>query len=180
MNTEDFLAMAHTTPMLKDCPGSSPDPFDSYWSVAGSTDLYSSRTNTMVKATDPGCAWWLGFHVSPIPIASEEELALIIKPLGVHPSWLFAAPSFIQPKAGSYNRDQLFAYAAHLRDEKVASAGTVEARLRAMELRSQGDGELFDKLFPAIDEAYRNEAEARAHIASGKATKLEQVSASFG
>lgn len=156
--------------------------FDHYWAIGGDTaHVYSSATNVMVPVKDKAFVDWQTGNGAPTPIPDEDELRGALKAHGLRlPEWVWAAPSFIQPKAGVYSRDQLLAYAAHLRAEKVASVADAETRLRALELRTQGDGELFDKVFPAIDEAYRNEAEAVAHIASGKATKLEQVSAAFG
>jgi hypothetical protein len=173
-------AMAHRTVMQKDCPGASPNTMDSYWSIAGAADLYSSRINAMVKAGDPACAWWLGTHVSPIPIASEDELALIIKPLGVLPPWLFDAPSFIQPKAGEYSKEQLRAYARWAYAGKTAGKSNIEQRLRALELRAQGDASQSDQWLEFMTHMDTALAEVNDHIDHHRITKLEQVNTAFG
>jgi hypothetical protein len=171
---------AHRTVMKKDCPGATPSAMDSYWSIAGAAELYSSRSNTMVKASDPVCAWWLGCFASPIPIASEEELAGVLKPLNMLPPWLFDAPSFIQPKAGEYSKEQLHAYARSVHAGKTSGPSNIEQRLRALELRAQGDATQSDQWLEFMRQMDTVLAEVNDHIAHHRITKLEQVNNSFG
>ena len=86
-----------------------------YWIVGGSTtDVYSNKTNAMVPQTDQTYVDWSMLN-APSPIASEAELADVLKPYGFIPAWLFNAPSFIQPTPTTYSNDQLKAYTADAR-----------------------------------------------------------------
>jgi hypothetical protein len=99
-----------------------------YWIVGGSTtDVYSSATNTMVAASDQAYIDWAAIHAAS-PIASEPELAEVIKAYNVLPAWLLNAPTFVQPTPTTYTKGQLAAYAADAR-YRHASGGVAVTSL---------------------------------------------------
>jgi len=84
---------------------------DHYWIIGGSSsEVYSSATNTMVPSSDAAYVAWTEVNqVSQIP--SVEELVQPLQANGSRlPSWIFNAPSFIQPATGAYDAEQLKAY----------------------------------------------------------------------
>jgi hypothetical protein len=92
------------------------NPFDHYWIIAGSqTDVYQSRTNTLVATSDVDYAAWAENNVAG-QIASEADLGEVVRGYGLPlPAWLFNAASFIQPSPTTYSNAQLAAYAADAR-----------------------------------------------------------------
>lgn len=94
-----------------------------YWAIGGSTsEVYSSATNTMVAVDDPAHVEWVALNGDATPIASEAELAEVLLAFGAPvPAWLFGAPSFIQPAPGTYDQDQLKAYAGYARWQKMGA-----------------------------------------------------------
>jgi hypothetical protein len=100
---------------------------DYYWAIGGSTtEVYSSATNTLVPVDDPAFVERGG---EATPIASEGELADVLQKNRVElvPPWLFGAPSFIQPAPGTYDQDQLKAYSAYARWEKMGGGIVVNS-----------------------------------------------------
>ena len=90
-----------------------------YWIIGGSTtEVYSSASNTLVPATDQTYVGWAAANTVS-PIASEEELADVMKQQSTLPAWLFNAASFIQPAVDTYSNDQLAAYTAEARRKKM-------------------------------------------------------------
>jgi hypothetical protein len=93
--------------------------FNYYWIIAGSsTDVYSSATNTKLAVNDPAYVAWAANNAAS-PIASEAELADVLKPYNLLPAWLFNASSFIQPTPTTYTKNQLAAYNADARNRHV-------------------------------------------------------------
>jgi hypothetical protein len=99
---------------------------DHYWIIAGSaTDVYQSKSNTLVPVGDADYAAWQAAKGDASPIASEAELAETLQANGSPlPAWLLAAPSFIQPTPTTYTTEQLKAYSADAR-YRYASGGVV-------------------------------------------------------
>jgi hypothetical protein len=94
--------------------------FDHYWIIGGDTTngVYSSATNTTVPVDDAAYVAWAAINTAS-PIASEAELAGVIKSYGILPAWLFlAADTFIQPTPTTYTPEQLKAYTADARWRK--------------------------------------------------------------
>jgi hypothetical protein len=92
------------------------DIADHYWIIGGSTtDVYQSKTNTMVAIDDPAYVAWSAAK-SPSTILNEAELAEVLSKYGSPlPAWLLAAPSFIQPTPDTYSPEQLVAYSENKR-----------------------------------------------------------------
>jgi len=154
--------------------------FNHYWIIGGSkTEVYSSASNTMVPVSDKTYSEWAEVNQAT-PIGSEAELADVLagraSPL---PPWLLKAPSFVQTKAGVYNKEQLAAYARFVRAEKVSSEVDTEARLHALELYAAGD-RAADELFTFVNGTYAKLADVLNGISGGSITKLEQITAAFG
>jgi hypothetical protein len=94
------------------------NPWNHYWIIGGSeTEVYSSASNTMVPVDDPDYVAWSAAKVAP-PIATEAELADVLKVYPLVKPWLFNASSFIQPSVGMYSPDQLKAYSDDARWRK--------------------------------------------------------------
>jgi uncharacterized protein DUF4376 len=94
---------------------------DHYWAIGGSTsDVYQSKTNTMVPVDNTDYTDWLNAVSSaPTPIASIAELATVLQTYGMQlPDWQWNAPSFIQPTSTTYDKPQLIAYTADARWRK--------------------------------------------------------------
>jgi hypothetical protein len=93
---------------------------DHYWSIAGSTtQVYQSKSNTMVASGDANYVAWQTANGQATPIVNEVELADAVRSNGSRlPSWLFNAASFIQPALSTYSKDQLKAYASDARWRK--------------------------------------------------------------
>lgn len=91
---------------------------DHYWIIGGSSaDVYQSKSNTLVAVNDQDYVDWSALNAAS-PIASEAELADVLKPYSLVPTWLFTAPSFIQPTPATYDKDQLKAYSSDARRRK--------------------------------------------------------------
>ena len=95
-----------------------------YWIIGGSADVYESASNTIVAADDSIYVEWAANNTTS-PIASEAELADVLKPYNLLPAWLFNAPSFIQPMSGQYSAPQLVAYSADARYRKASGGCTI-------------------------------------------------------
>jgi hypothetical protein len=104
------------------------NPFDHFWMIGeGASQVYQSRTNTMVPVSDPAYVEW-SLSRSPTPIPSEADLAEVLQKYPLVRPWLFNAASFIQPAPDSYTPSQLKAYSDDARWRKeqgglVTSAG---------------------------------------------------------
>ena len=100
---------------------------DHYWIIGGSpTDVYQSKSNTLVAASDPAYVDWAVNNVAS-PIASEAELADALRSHGAPlPIWLFtAADTFIQPTPTTYSKSQLAAYSADARNRHATGGVTI-------------------------------------------------------
>lgn len=93
------------------------DVYNHYWLIAG-VGIYSSKSNTIIDASDPDYVAWLNVWREPSPVASEADLKAALLPYHTVPEWLFNADSFIQPAAGVYTKSQLKAYSADARWRK--------------------------------------------------------------
>jgi hypothetical protein len=100
---------------------------DHYWAIGGSTtNVYKSKTNTMVPVSDAEYVAWLPGHGQPIPIGTEAELAVALQSNGYQlPDWLWTAASFIQPSPSTYSKPQLAAYTADARYRRAGGGFTV-------------------------------------------------------
>lgn len=98
-----------------------------YWIIGGSeTAVYSSKTNTMVAPDDADYTEWRTAYGSASNIASEAELAVVLRNRGTSlPDWLLASPSFVQPAPGEYSNEQLKAYNDDARWRKEQSGITL-------------------------------------------------------
>jgi hypothetical protein len=98
---------------------------DHYWIIDGSTtDVYQSKTNTLVAIDDEAYLAWTLNNVAT-PIGSESELAEVITPYNLLPYWLFNAESFIQPTPTTYTKSQLAAYSGDARYRRENSGVTI-------------------------------------------------------
>ena len=121
------------------------NPRDHYWFIGEETDqVYSSRRNTMVPASDEEYAAWVKAQATtPGPntagtVQSIEELRAIIAPLNVLPIWLLVAkPTFIQPTADTYSKEQLKEYSADRRWREEITGIVVEDKEVATDRQSQ-------------------------------------------
>jgi hypothetical protein len=101
-----------------------PPPFvhaNAYWIVGSSADVYSSKQNIYVSASDPDYVTWKDAMGDPPTMPDEATLWPMMSHL---PQWLFNGTTFAQPAEGEYTKDQLAAYSAMKRYE-VEVAGTV-------------------------------------------------------
>lgn len=96
---------------------------DHYWIIAGSTtDVYQSKTNTLVPVGNADYVAWTAGNGPATTIANDDELAEVLENYGSPlPNWLLVAdPTFIQPTPTTYSEDQLIAYAADARARKYS------------------------------------------------------------
>jgi hypothetical protein len=100
---------------------------DHYWIIGGAADVYQSKSNTRVPTSNPDYAAWSVPYGPPTSIASEAELAEVLKTQGAPtPAWLLnMGAGFIQPTPTTYTKDQLTAYCADARQRKYAADITV-------------------------------------------------------
>jgi hypothetical protein len=102
---------------------------DHYWIIAASaTDVYQSRSNTLVPVADQAYVDWSNNNTAS-PVASEAELADVLQAHGTKlPAWLFtAADTFIQPMPTTYSNGQLAAYNADARFRHASGGVTVSS-----------------------------------------------------
>jgi hypothetical protein len=101
---------------------------DNYWVIGGSTtEVYSSKTNTLVPVDDQTYVDWTAAYGAATPIASEAELADVLKAYNLLPAWLFNAASFIQPTPTTYSKEQLAAYSPDKRWRKEQGGITLSS-----------------------------------------------------
>lgn len=94
------------------------NPWDHYWIIgASSSQVYSSKSNTMVGTDDPDYLAWAASRATPV-VETEDELAEVIEKYPVLRPWLFNADGFIQPTPTSYTHSQLRAYSDDARWRK--------------------------------------------------------------
>jgi hypothetical protein len=106
---------------------------DHYWSIGNSpTDVYQSKSNTLVLVNNADYVAWMNLNGAPSPIATVAELAEVLKNYGTPlPLWLLAAtPTFIQPTSTTYSKPQLSAYSADARYRR-SNAGIVVTSISA-------------------------------------------------
>jgi hypothetical protein len=60
------------------------NPKDHYWAIGGSTtEVYSSKTGTVVPVDNPDFIEWLNLHSFATPIADDAELDEVLVNYGV-------------------------------------------------------------------------------------------------
>lgn len=63
------------------------DPYNWYWSVAGSTtQVFSSKVGTYAPVTDPAYVAWIANGGRPTPIESEAALGDVLAPYQIRPA----------------------------------------------------------------------------------------------
>ena len=96
------------------------NPANWYWIIGAESKVYSSKSNTLVAATDADYVAWTETGNVPTQIANEVELWQVLRTSlpQQFPAWLFNGETFVQPAINNYTPDQISGYAANVRWQK--------------------------------------------------------------